>query len=159
MNTKILWVLLVIVIVVIGAWLAYGRTMDQPADTATTTPPAAVEAATETSASSARTITVAYTAQGFAPKTLTLAIGDTVTFTNESGTEMWVASDEHPTHTDYDGTTTREHCVAGTNTTGTFDQCARSGQGTSWSYTFTKAGSFEYHNHARASDGGTIVVR
>lgn len=155
---KILWVVIVVIIVAVGAWLAYGRTMTQPTETATTTPPSALED-TNNSVGSARTISVAYTDQGFAPKTVTLSVGDTITFTNESASEMWVASDEHPTHTNYDGTSTREHCVNGTNTTGTFDQCARTGTGTSWSYTFTKAGSFDYHNHARATDGGTIVVQ
>lgn len=155
MQTKFIWALIVVIVVVLGAWFAFGREVGAPAETATTTPPATQETAPT---ADARTHTVTYTDEGFAPATLTIALGDTVTFVNESGGDMWVGADEHPTHTSYDGTSTREHCADGTNTTGSFDQCARSGSGSTWSYTFTKAGTFDYHNHARAADGGTIIV-
>jgi plastocyanin len=157
MNTKLLWILIVVVIVLIGAWFAFGRTEDMPLETATTTPTTVLN--DTTAAPGGETVTVTYTDEGFSPQTVTVAVGDTVRFVNNSGSEMWVAADEHPTHTSYDGTPTRDHCADGVNTTGSFDQCARVGAGTSWSYTFTKAGSFDYHNHARAADGGTITVQ
>ena len=156
MNTKLLWILIVVVIVLIGSWFAFGRTGDLPAETATTTPTVLNDT---TAAPGSETVIVTYTDEGFSPKTSTVSVGDTVRFVNNSGSEMWVGADEHPTHTSYDGTTTRDHCAEGVNTTGSFDQCTRSGAGTSWSYTFTKAGSFDYHNHARAADGGTVVVQ
>lgn len=159
MNTKFLWVLVVILVVLIGAWFAFGRTMDAPTDTgiAPTTSEGVTDAGT--SVAEARTHTVTYADDGFAPAALEIAIGDTIEFVNQSSGDLWVAADEHPTHTSYDGTSAREHCADGTNASGSFDQCARSGPGISWSYTFTKAGSFDYHNHARAADGGTVVVR
>jgi len=98
--------------------------------------------------------TVTYSDQGFSPAQLTVAVGETVRFVNSSSREMWVGVDDHPTHTKYDGTSRSEHCPG----TSAFDQCARSGPGTSWDYTFTKAGTFGYHNHAGASDVGTIIV-
>lgn len=157
MNTKLLWIIVVIAIVALGAWFAFGRTVSAPGDAA-----APLDAGAETEeqpVGESRTHTIEYTAAGFAPETLEIAVGDTVEFRNESGSDMWVGVDDHPTHTSYDGTSTREHCADGANVNGSFDQCARSGSGSTWSYTFTKAGSFHYHNHARAADGGTIVVR
>lgn len=157
MNTKFLWILIVVVIVLVGVYFAFGRTADAPQETATTTPPAILN--DTTAAPQAKTVTVTYTDAGFSPKSVNIAVGDTVRFVNNSGTAMWVGVDEHPTHTSYDGTTTRDHCADGVNTNGSFDQCARSEAGASWSYTFTKAGSFDYHNHTRAADGGTIIVQ
>lgn len=157
MNTKLLWILIVVVIVLIGAWFAFGRTTDMPDDMATTTPTTILN--DTTAAPGGETVTVTYTDTGFSPQTATIAVGDTVRFVNNAGSEMWVAADEHPTHTSYDGTSTRDHCADGVNTTGSFDQCARVGAGASWSYTFTKTGSFDYHNHARAADSGTVTVQ
>ncbi|KND50350.1 MAG: hypothetical protein AB202_01695 [Parcubacteria bacterium C7867-007] len=102
--------------------------------------------------------TVSYTDAGFSPKTINVKVGDTVKFVNNSANRMWVGADEHPTHTGYDGTSTQEHCSDGKATGGTFDQCSGGPAGTTYSFTFTKAGSFDYHNHARASDAGTVVV-
>ena len=96
--------------------------------------------------------TVGYSASGFSPNTLGIKRGDTVLW-KSNGTAMWVGANEHPTHTQYDGTTLKEHCAQKSATT--FDQCAR---GDVFSFTFTKVGTFKYHNHAKASDGGTITV-
>ncbi len=93
-------------------------------------------------------------ANGFTPDNISIKIGDTVRFVNKSTSRMWVAVNEHPTHTKYDGTTLKEHCVNGASTV--FDQCSA---GAEYSFTFTKAGSWEYHNHARSSMGGKITVK
>lgn len=158
MTNRNLIIAAVIALIALGAffYLANRSTTEPVAEaveTATSTPVAPVA---ETPA--AQTIT--YTDDGFSPSTLTVAAGDTVTFVNNSSGRMWVGADEHPTHTEYDGTSTREHCSNGTATSpAVFDQCEGVSAGTSWSFTFTKAGSFDYHNHARAADGGTIIVR
>ncbi|KND49153.1 MAG: hypothetical protein AB203_02025 [Parcubacteria bacterium C7867-008] len=102
--------------------------------------------------------TITYTDAGFSPKTVSVKLGDTVTFVNNSSHDMWVASDAHPTHTDYDGTNTMQHCSKGANTNGTFDECNPAPSGTKYSFTFKKAGTFEYHNHVRASDSGSVTV-
>lgn len=102
---------------------------------------------------------VTLTDAGFTPSTVTVAVGDTVRFVNDSSRGMWVGADEHPTHTEYDGTSTREHCVNGTAVGGTFDQCASTPRGSSWEFTFTRAGTFGYHNHTGASSVGTVIVR
>lgn len=100
------------------------------------------------------TATVIYGPDGFSPATVTIKKGDAVTFTNQGGGKMWVASDIHPTHEGYSGTTKNQHCP---DTAGAaFDQCS---VGTTYSFTFQKAGAWPYHNHARSSDGGMIIVK
>lgn len=85
---------------------------------------------------------VTYTDSGFAPSPLTVKANTTVTFVNESAGAMWVGSDPHPTHT----------LLAG------FDQLASVPKGGSYEYTFTKVGTWTYHNHRRPSDKGQVVV-
>ena len=102
---------------------------------------------------------ITLTDAGFSPATVTVARGETVRFVNESSRGMWVGADEHPTHTEYDGTSTREHCADGASTNGTFDQCAAVPKGEYWDYTFEKTGTFGFHNHVGSSSTGTVIVR
>ncbi len=97
--------------------------------------------------------TVTYGADGFTPKSVTIKKGAAVTWKNASGERMWIGSNEHPTHTLYDGTSLKQHCATGA--AAAFDQCQ---SGESYSVTFTKTGSFDYHNHAHTNDGGTVIV-
>lgn len=154
MNTKIIWAVLAVIILAVIGWYAFGpNTASAPIETGTETP----QAADETSETTTATI-ITYTDAGFSPSSVTIAVGDTVRFVNQSSGALWVGSNDHPTHTQYDGTTTREHCADGKATNGTFDQCNRGEAGTSWEYTFQKAGTFGYHNHSGASHTGTVVV-
>lgn len=100
--------------------------------------------------------TVSYNGTSFSPASLTIKNGDSVTFTNNSNGQMWVASDPHPTHQGYSGTTKDQHCpdVAGT----AFDECTAVPLGGTYSFTFKKVGSWGYHNHTNHSAVGTIVV-
>jgi plastocyanin len=107
-------------------------------------------AQTDTSAD----VTITYTDDGFTPSQTTVKQGQTVRFVNESSGQMWVASDQHPTHTEYAGTNLRQHCSNNSNSA--FDQCESSD---SFSFTFEKAGDWQYHNHVNASAGGTITVQ
>lgn len=98
-------------------------------------------------------IVVTYTNGGFSPKTLTVKSGTKVTFLNNTTNRMWVASNPHPSHEGYSGTTRNQHCP---DTMGiSFDQCSI---GNSYTFTFAKVGTWAYHNHAADEDGGTIVV-
>ena len=65
-----------------------------------------------------------------------------VTFVNQSSRAMWIASNPHPIHTGLAG----------------FDAKKGIGNGESFSFSFTKAGEFGYHNHLNLSDTGTVVV-
>lgn len=111
--------------------------------------------ATTTEMTAGAMVEVDYTdANGFNPNAVAIKIGDTVKFVNKSSEKMWVASNDHPTHTLYSGTALREHCP---DTSGTaFDQC---GSGDEYSFTFERAGSWHYHNHTRASMQGSITVK
>jgi plastocyanin len=91
----------------------------------------------------AKKVTVNYTNSGFSPKTITIKKGDAVTFVNESSGGMSVASDPHPTHTDYPE----------------FDQFKSPEKGQkSYTFVFDKVGSWGYHNHLNPSMVGTVVV-
>ena len=85
---------------------------------------------------------VKITDEGFEPSSLTVSSGDTVTFENESSDDSWPASDVHPTHQNYPGFDSKKPLLAGE----------------SYSFTFTKAGSWGYHNHLEPDVTGTIVV-
>lgn len=85
---------------------------------------------------------VTHTAAGFAPNRLTVPVGATVTFTNSSGQPVWVASNPHPTHTDYSS----------------FDAGRPYSQSESYTFTFSKGGTFGYHNHLNPSQGASILV-
>jgi plastocyanin len=93
---------------------------------------------------------------GYSPRTLTVKKGETVTFKNQSSRSMWPASDVHPTHRVYSGTSLDEHCP---DTTGTaFDACKRFLPGQSWSFIFNKTGTWKYHDHINPDATGMIVV-
>ncbi len=125
-----------------------------PTDTSATSTPTT---GSETSTSS-DTPTVTYTSGGYTPATITVAPGQTVMFANDSTVDMWAAADEHPTHTEYDGTSRTEHCTAAYTGPASFDSCKRIPPGGTWSFTFTKAGTFDYHDHVDASKRGRVIV-
>ncbi len=85
---------------------------------------------------------VQYASGGFLPKELTVKVGTTVTFTNQSDGGMWVASAVHPTHQLLPG----------------FDQLSSVAKGGTYEYQFVKVGTWKYHNHVNASDTGTVIV-
>lgn len=86
---------------------------------------------------------VKITDNGFEPSTLTINAGDTVKFENDSSDDAWPASDVHPTHELYAGFDAQKPLLAGD----------------SYSFTFTKTGSWGYHNHLEPDVQGTIVVK
>lgn len=151
--------LVVLLLVALGGWYwSTTRPVAPVSPTINTPSPVVVPAATATkeaqgSTTAPMTATVNYTANGFTPDPVTIKQGGTVTFVSKDGSPMWVASNAHPTHMQYDGTSKKEHCpdVKGT----AFDQCS---SGASYSFTFLKVGSWNYHNHVNADDGGTITV-
>ncbi len=97
----------------------------------------------ENTAPESDTATIEYMDTGFTPPSLEVMAGTTVTFINRSTADMWVASNPHPTHT----------------TLPEFDELKSVGNGGSYAYTFTTPGIWSYHNHARARDTGTIIVK
>lgn len=85
---------------------------------------------------------VSYTESGFQPHSITIKKGQTVTWTNKNSDDLWVASNPHPTHTDYPG----------------FDELKGMSTGQTYSFTFTKVGNWGYHNHLNPIQMGVVVV-
>ena len=105
-NTKLLVGVVAGILLVAG--VAYAVTRDQP-DTATTTasptpapissPSPGTSPSSDSNKAKAAT-TIMYDASGFAPTTITVTAGQSVTFTNSSDHEVDVSSSPHPAHTD-----------------------------------------------------------
>lgn len=104
-----------------------------------------------------KTVTVTYNRSSFSPSTVTINRGDTVTFVDSSSDPMLVASNVHPSHTQYDGTAMMEHCAPGYAGPAPFDECKASTG--NFSFTFTKVGTWSFHNHLNAGATGKIVVQ
>lgn len=83
------------------------------------------------------------TRDGFVPQQITVRLGQTVRFINESGVEVWPASDLHPTHNLYPE----------------FDPKQPVGVGSAWSFIFLKPGRWDYHDHLNPTHVGTVIVK
>ena len=99
-------------------------------------------------------VTVIYDGGRFIPSEITVIQGGTVRFVNVSEEDMWVASDNHPTHDRYPIKDEDDDCLGSS-----FDQCESVEKGGSWSFVFERAGKFGYHNHERAKDTGSVLVQ
>jgi len=88
------------------------------------------------------THTITYNGTAFSPSQLTVKTGDTVNFVNNSSRSFWPASGPHPQHTNYPE----------------FDPKQGIATGEHWSFTFTKVGSWPFHDHLNATVFGRIVV-
>lgn len=88
-------------------------------------------------------VTVRYTDAGFQPAKLTIPVGTMVEFINQSGSEMWVASNMHPSH----------------EILPTFDQFKGVPKNKGYMYTFDKKGSWPYHDHINPALEGVIEVK
>ncbi|KKU01651.1 MAG: Blue (Type 1) copper domain protein [Candidatus Amesbacteria bacterium GW2011_GWA1_46_35] len=91
--------------------------------------------------SESSTPAVVLTASGFAPQSVTVAVGTKVTWTNNSGATATVNSVNHPTHLAYSPLNL-----------GSF------GGGETLSLVFDRPGTYKYHNHLNASQTGVVVV-
>lgn len=99
--------------------------------------------ATTSTSDTSGTVIVSYDGTAFSPASITVKAGTAVTFMNQSSSPMHVASNPHPTHTDLPG----------------FDELTEVGNAGSYTYTFTKVGTWGYHNHTNPSQKGTVVVQ
>jgi len=99
---------------------------------------------------------ISYTNSGYTPSSLKVKVGSSVSFQNNSNSSMWTATSPHPQHTSYPGSSISK-CNGAEKAT-IFDACSGVASGGNWSFTFDKAGTWEYHNHLNPSHIGTIVV-
>jgi plastocyanin len=102
--------------------------------------PSPIATANDTATNENLVITI--TDSGFQPNALTIKVGTKVTWVNNGNNVVSVASDPHPTHTNYPPLNLGKVATDG-----------------SVSLVFDKAGSYGYHNHLNASQTGTIVVQ
>ncbi|OGG64440.1 hypothetical protein A3C94_01890 [Candidatus Kaiserbacteria bacterium RIFCSPHIGHO2_02_FULL_55_17] len=150
MTGKTIGIIVVVVIAFLGGWLLFSGTPANPVENQVSN-----GASAPTNNTSIAGMTIAYTASGFSPANVTIPLGTTITFVNQTSDRMWAASAMHPTHEVYDGTALEQHCAAGYAGEAPFDQCAAT---ESYNFTFTKAGDWKYHNHANTAHFGSIVV-
>jgi plastocyanin len=157
-------ILLPLLVILVAIFVLVSRPVYQKAQTTTTTQPQTTvitaiqqgpeipseltsegdlsESINELDQLQAKSFEVLITSSGFTPSTLTIKVGDTVTFINKDSNPHWPASDPHPTHTNYPG----------------FDALRPLKTGESYSFTFTKQGAWGYHDHLNPSLRGIIIV-
>ena len=103
-------------------------------------------------------VQVIYTNKGFEPDFTTVSVGTTVEWVNESDKLMWVASDDHPSHTKLPGFD-QKGSEGNVDPPQSLVPVAYAHAGVeAYRYTFREPGRWEYHNHLVPSDGGTVVV-
>lgn len=116
-----------------------------PEPAAYTTPqqsPAPEPAAYTTPKQLTTSVEVAMTASGFSPNNITVKSGTIVVFKNTDSSGHWPASNPHPIHSDLSEFDSKQPVPAGG----------------SYSFTFTKVGTWGYHDHLNASHRGTVTV-
>lgn len=137
MNKSVVAVLGIILVVLIGAYLLFGRGGSNPYSTPQPTATQATPA-TSTDSGSPTQNSSAVTIQNFAfaPVTLNVKVGTTVTWTNQDNVQHQIKSDSS------------EEVFASENLT----------TGQSYSFAFNKTGTFAYHCTIHPSMQGAIVV-
>jgi plastocyanin len=144
MNKTILGVIVVIVVV---AGAIFYMNKDNPTDGTQTPSPTPSQTPSpqptpSPSSTQPQTHEISMTDAAYAPSALTVKKGDTVKFTNNGTKANWPASAPHPTHTDYPE----------------FDPKVGVAVGQSWSFTFTKTGTWRFHDHLNPTRFGSITV-
>ncbi len=164
MKTSTIALVVIVLLVAAGGWYFFTQKAQMPVAPSGQTQTAGnaedtdymsdAGTASETALMSA---TVTLTDSGFLPATVTIAKGGTVTWVNQSGKPIWVASAMHPDHVVYDGTTRSGHCASSYSGAKPFDECTASTA--DYSFTFDKTGTWGYHDHVNASHFGKVVVQ
>ncbi|HUQ30335.1 MAG TPA: cupredoxin domain-containing protein [Candidatus Paceibacterota bacterium] len=93
---------------------------------------------------------------GFSPTTMTIETGETVIFEAVGKDTHWPASNNHPTHTVYPGSSIEKCGTADADVI--FDACRGLEFGEKYEFTFAKPGTWRFHDHLHAQFGGTITV-
>ncbi len=145
MNKKIL-LLVIIIILAIGIYFLLSSSKNK----------ISVSDSSVDRSTTEKTVVVSMNENGFSPPSINIKQGETVVFKNNGIRDHWPASAIHPTHSVYSGTSLSEHCPDTTNIA--FDACKGILPGNSWSFTFTKKGSWRYHDHLNPTFTGTINV-
>ncbi|HLC71049.1 MAG TPA: plastocyanin/azurin family copper-binding protein [Candidatus Nanoarchaeia archaeon] len=100
---------------------------------------------------------VEITSSGFSPKTVIINAGETITFINKDDVKHWPASNVHPTHTTYPGSSIQK--CGSADESSIFDACAGLETGEEFSFTFDRKGNWPYHDHLSPSTNGVVTVK
>ena len=150
-------VIVVILVIIGGYFLLSSEKAVAPTEGTTNTMPVPDAANTPEKIVTHEGTVITYGANGFSPSPVTINVGDTVTWKNESSIDIWPASAMHPTHTVYPGSDIQK-CNTSAEA-GIFDACRGIKPGASWSFVFTQKGSWNYHNHLNPRNFGKIIVQ
>lgn len=109
-----------------------------------TTPPSGQNTGTPPSSTTpeAKTVTVTIENNKLNPESVEINVGDSVVWLNKDTAKHHIASDPHPSHTALPGFESVDLNVSQT-----------------YSFKFTKAGSWGYHDHLNPSIKGTVIVK
>lgn len=108
----------------------------------TSAPEATTQAGGNPLENMANAVTVSYKDGVFSPSPVKVKARQAVKFVNNGSGQVWVASNPHPTHTDYPG----------------FDSLKGLANGESYIFVFNKVGTWGYHNHLSPGEKGTVEV-
>ena len=95
---------------------------------------------------------ISYTGEGFIPSSITIKKDETVRFTNNSATDLWIAA-TGASGTLYPASTGAE-CGESA-----FDSCRVLKHGEFWEFTFTHVGTWSYQNNNDAKMVGVVTVK
>jgi plastocyanin len=142
---KTLLILVPVLVVGLAAWLLTNR----PAQPAATPTPATADNSPTSSTSdcprvSEKAVTITYSG-AFSPACVTVPVGTTITWDNQSGNELEVGANPHPIHSGDRAISNGEF---------TLNVPAHSTK----SETIDKAGTFGYHNHLNPSATGKLIA-
>jgi plastocyanin len=140
-NNRIL-LLIIAVAVVVGGFLIFNKSNTQMTGQQSQSQPTG-QPGTQPQAQEpvVQRSEVAVTASGFNPQVLTIKAGESVIWTNTSGSAVTVNSDVHPTHLLYP-----------------FLNLGEFNDGSSVSVVVEKPGTYTYHNHLNPSQTGKIIA-
>jgi len=99
--------------------------------------------------------TITFNGSSYDKASVTIPVGQSVKWVNSGSSNIWPASNSHPSHTDYPGT---NNLNCGTPGSPMFDACTPIVNGETFEFTFLDVGSWGYHDHLNTSLGGTITV-
>ena len=155
MNKTVIWVLLALVVIAVGAFLVMGNKTDTKQDgeamedksgesmtDGSTTGGGSADSVQPGERDENGAILVAYTGEGFTPRELQINAGDVVRFENRDNLALLVVGTEYEDGKALDG----------------FDAPNALGTGESYLFTFTSSGVWAYKNSTNSAHVGTIVV-
>jgi plastocyanin len=133
-----IWLLIVLVMVIFaGALLYFGKNNPDIANSGQILP------SNSPSARTPKLYTVFYDLGIFSPTNIRVHVGDSVKFQNDSRNPVRIISDSTGGIVELPG----------------FDSSVEVPPGSSFAFTFNKAGTFGYHNAQQTDEEGTVIVK